>query len=70
MSNKLFQAMGGNPYAQMMGQIGQFAQTLKGDPKQMVMQLLNSGKMSQDEFNKLAQQARQIAPFFGGNNMQ
>lgn len=70
MSNKLFQAFGQNAMntsmSQMVGEISKFAQTLKGDPQQMVMQLLNSGQMSQKDFNQYAQIAGQIAPLFGG----
>lgn len=67
MSNKLFQEMGsvGNPYAQMIGEINKFAQSIKGNPQQMVQKLLNSGEMSQSEFNRLSQMAQQIAPFMG-----
>lgn len=50
----------------MMGEISKFARAIKGDPQQMVMQLLNSGQMSQNDFNKYAQMAGQIAPLFGG----
>lgn len=48
----------------MINEINKFAQTIKGDPKQMVEQLLNSGQMSQKQFNELAQTASQIAPLF------
>ncbi len=67
MSNRLFQAMGnvGNPYAQMIGEINKFAQLIKGDPQQMVQRLLDTGEMSQAEFNRLSQTAQQIAPFMG-----
>lgn len=63
--NKLFEALGNNSISQMMMEVNKFAQTIKGDPKQMVMQLLNSGQMSQADFNKYAQMAQQIAPFMG-----
>lgn len=68
MSNKLYQAIGQrqpNPYAQMMGEISKFAQTIKGNPQQMVQRLLDTGEMSQKTFNELAQMAQQIAPFMG-----
>lgn len=67
MSNKLFQAMGnfGNPYAQLAGEINKFAQTIKGNPQQMVQRLLDTGEMSQADYNKFAQMAQQIAPFMG-----
>lgn len=37
-----------------------FKKGFSGDPKQTVQYLLNSGRMSQDQFNKLAGQATQI----------
>lgn len=67
MSNKLFQTIGNqmNPYAQIVGEINKFAQSIKGSPQQMVQRLLNTGEMSQSDFNKYAQMAQQIAPFMG-----
>lgn len=69
MSNKLFQAMGQstmpNQFSQMIGEINKFAQTVKGDPRQIVEQMLRSGEMSQSDFNRYAQMAQQIAPFMG-----
>lgn len=44
----------------MIQQFRQFAQTIQGDPKQQVEQLLQSGRMSQDQFNQLQQQATQF----------
>lgn len=64
--NKLFEALGNNSMSQIMTEVNKFAQTIKGDPKQMVMQLLNSGQMSQADFNKYAQMAQQIAPLMRG----
>lgn len=69
MSNKLFQAMGniGNPYAQFTSEINKFAQSIKGNPQQMVQRLLDTGEMSQSEFNRLSQMAQQIVPFMSKN---
>lgn len=44
----------------MMGKLNQFRQSFQGDPKQQVQQLLNSGQMSQDQYNRLSQMATQI----------
>lgn len=63
MGNPLYNPQQNNPYANMVSQIKQFGQTIKGDPKQMVEQLLASGQMSQQEFNKYTQMAQQIMPF-------
>lgn len=68
MANSLFNTFGGNsrlpgPFGNMqdmMGKLNQFKQSLQGDPKQQVQQLLNSGKMSQTQYNQLSQMATQI----------
>ena len=68
MANQLFNMLGGNsnmpgPFGnmqQMMAQLNQFRQGFQGDPKEQVQQLLNSGRMSQDQYNKLSQLATQI----------
>ena len=68
MANQLFNMLGKNsnlpaPFSNMqdmMGKLNQFKQSLQGDPKQQVQQLLNSGKMSQTQYNQLSQMATQI----------
>lgn len=67
MPSNLFNAL--NQYPQsgnqnMVNQIRNFARSIQGDPKQQVQQLLNSGRMSQDQFNRLAQQASQFKNLF------
>ena len=55
--------MPNNPFgniAQVIQQFNQFKSTFNGDPKQQVMQLLNSGKMSQSQFNQLQILAKQL----------
>jgi hypothetical protein len=56
--------MGG--FANMMSQFQQFKQNFMGDPKQQVQQLLNSGRMSQEQFNKLSQMATQMQNMLSG----
>lgn len=63
--NPLFNILNGgtqpqNSMMSMMAQLNQFRQTFQGNPKQQVQQLLNSGKMSQEQFNQLSQMATQI----------
>lgn len=68
MANQLFNALGGNsnlpgPFGNMqnlLSRLNQFRQSFQGDPKQQVQQLLNSGKMSQNQYNQLSQMATQI----------
>ena len=63
MSNPLFSALGGqqmNPMAQLVADAKRLQQTMTGNPKQMVEELVKSGRMSQDQFNQYAQIANQI----------
>lgn len=49
----------------MIQSLNQFAQAFRGDPKQQVQQLLNSGRMTQDQFNQLQQMATQFQQMLG-----
>lgn len=49
----------------IMQRFQQFQRMFKGDPQQQVQQLLNSGKVSQDQYNKAVQMANQFARMFG-----
>ena len=64
MTNQLFNMLGGqqqmNPMTNLVNQLNQFRQSFSGDPKQQVQQLLNSGRMSQNQYNQLSQMATQI----------
>ena len=64
MANPLFYALGGqqtvnNGFSNFMSDFQRLQQTVK-NPKQEVERLLQSGAMSQQTFNSLAQQANQI----------
>lgn len=64
MGNPLYdETKNATPYASMVGQIKKFSQTIQGDPKQMVEELLASGKMNQQQFNRYTQMAQNILPF-------
>ena len=62
MANQLYDMLGSNtslpgPFGNMqnlMQRLNQFRQSFQGDPKQQVQQLLNSGKMSQNQYNQLS----------------
>lgn len=59
--NNLYNILGGQSQMQnLMNQFNQFRQSFSGDPKQQVQNMLNSGQMSQAQFNRLAQMANQI----------
>lgn len=43
-----------------------FRQSFQGDPRQQVQQLLNSGKISQQQYNNAVQMAQQFQRMLGG----
>ena len=43
-----------------MQQFNQFKNTFKGNPEEVVKNMLSSGQMSQEQFNKLSQLATQF----------
>lgn len=51
---------GGNNFVNLLNQFNNFKRNFKGDPKQKVQELLNSGQMSQEQLNQLEQMARQF----------
>ena len=64
MSNPLFGMMQNNQYPMMNGMMQkfqQFSQMFRGDPRQQVQQLLNSGRVSQAQYNQAVQTAQQLA---------
>ena len=50
----------------MLQRFQQFRQNFKGDPQQQVQQLLNSGRVSQQQYNQAVQMAQQFQRMFGG----
>lgn len=64
MPNALFRAIGGNmlpPQMQnIINQYRQFRQSFSGDPKQEVMNLLQSGRINQQQLNQFQQMAQQL----------
>ena len=68
MSNPLFGMMGGNQpqMSGLMQRFQQFRQAFTGDPKQRVQDLLNSGRISQQQYNQAVQMAQQLQKMMGG----
>lgn len=62
-TNPLFNALNGwqqtNPMQQLVAEARQFKQTIQ-NPRAEVERLLQTGQMSQDQFNQFAQIAQQI----------
>lgn len=74
MGNPLFNILGGqsmpSPLGNMAGMLQQFKQfcaSFQGDPKQKVQELLNSGQMSQQQFNELQGMAQMFQQMMGKN---
>lgn len=57
MTNPLYQQYG---MPNVLQRFQQFKQTFNGDPRQQVQQLLNSGKVSQQQYNQAVQMAQQF----------
>ena len=61
MGNSIFdqlnQSQGNNNF---LTQFNQFRSNFTGNPEQQVKELINSGRMSQDQFNQFAQMANQL----------
>ncbi len=68
MPSPLYNAFGGgmpnNPmFSNLMQRFNQFKRTFSGNPRDQVQQMLNSGQMSQSQFNQLKQMAEQMQRF-------
>jgi len=67
MSNPLFSMMQNQtPMNGIMQRFQQFQRMFQGDPKQQVQQLLNSGKVSQAQYNQAVNIANQLQRMIGG----
>lgn len=60
MSNPLSGLFNNNPMSGLLKQFEQFKQTFTGDPQQAVQQMLNSGRISQEQYNQAVQMANQL----------
>ena len=69
MANHLYkqynQPINDNGLSQIIEQAKQMRKTFNGNPQQVVQNLLNSGQMSQADFNKYSQIAQQVMQFMG-----
>jgi hypothetical protein len=69
MANNLFNSMRrqNNPMEQLAQQAREFKKQFTGNPRQEVEMLLQSGRMSQAQFNQYSQIAQQVAQMMGNN---
>ena len=54
-----------NPFEQLAQQAREFQKQFNGNPRQEVERLLQTGQMSQSQFNQYSQIAQQVAQFMG-----
>lgn len=47
-------------YQNLINQFNQFKQNFTGDPKQQIQQMLNSGRITQDQYNNAVQMANTL----------
>lgn len=68
MSNPLFQQYGQQTsgMSDIMRRFNQFKQMFTGDPRQQVQQMLNSGRISQAQYNNAVQMAKQMQKLING----
>lgn len=65
-SNPLYQMMAQQgPMNNLMQRFQQFQQMFRGNPQQQVQQLLNSGRVSQAQYNQAVQMAQQLQRMIG-----
>lgn len=64
MSNPLYSQFNNQPN-NIVQQFNQFRQQFHGDPKQQIQQMLNSGKISQQQYNQAVQKANMLKNLLG-----
>lgn len=67
MSNSLYNQFGrqNNPFEQLAQQARDLRKQFSGNPRQEVERLLQTGQMTQSQFNQYSQIAQQVAQFMG-----
>lgn len=62
MSNPLYESM--NQSNNFLTRFNQFKQSINGDPRQQIQNMLNSGKISQAQYNNAVQRANALMKNF------
>ena len=67
MANPLYNAMGiqSNPMTDLVRQAREFRKQFNGNPRQEVERLLQTGQLSQADFNRFSQIAQQVFQVMG-----
>ena len=55
-----------NNMSNLIQRFQQFRQTFSGDPRQQIQQLLDSGRVTQSQYNQAVQMAQQFQKMLGG----
>lgn len=66
MPNPLYKVLSGggsqnNRMSQFMSEFDRFKRSFSGDPRAEIQNLLNSGRMTQEQYNRLAETAKQLS---------
>ena len=65
MANPIFEQMNANGGNQLLQRVQQLKQQMGGDPNQHIQNLLNSGKVTQEQYNRAVQMANKMRGLFG-----
>ena len=67
MANQLYNQMmgGGNQQNNFLQRFNQFRQNFSGNPQQRIQRMLNSGQITQDQYDRAVQQAQNIMRMLG-----
>lgn len=63
--NPLYQEQLNNNNNDLISRFNQFKQNFTGNPQQQVQQLLNSGRITQEQYNMAVQKANQLQKLLG-----
>lgn len=64
--NPLYGQLNGNRMqGDLVSRFNQFRQNIKGNPQEMVQQMLNSGRITQAQYNNAVQQAQALGKLLG-----
>lgn len=73
MSNPIFERFGkqnqNDGMSAFIEQLNKFRNGIQGDPQQQVMQMVNSGRITQDQLNQAQRMATQIQKMLTGMGM-
>jgi len=63
--NPLYEMMSKKSQPNIIQQFNQFRQNFRGNPQQQVQNLLNSGKITQQQYDEAVKKANQLKSMFG-----